>query len=286
MAPSKSTNPKDLLTGGVLQCVEAATIGLPFEVWKTHMGTYRNEGTVEAFKNIYNKKGVAGFWAGWQPKMVESFLKGGILLFSKEAIIRTATNQFGLGEVAAGLVGGFGGGVAQVTVMGPCTFLVTAAVTGDKSTSLLSKVTSTYKKYGVSGFYHGGTALILRQGSNWASRQGFTDIVRNFLKNRHLQEGETSNKHIRLSNGEEAVAGIIGGSLSTWNQPFEVIRIEAQANASKGLPPRSFVQTYQHIVKESGFLGLFQGILPRMGLCIGQTLFLVTVPHILKKYGF
>jgi hypothetical protein len=128
------------------------------------MGTYRNEGTVEAFKNIYNKKGVAGFWAGWQPKMVESFLKGGILLFSKEAIIRTATNQFGLGEVAAGLVGGFGGGVAQVTVMGPCTFLVTAAVTGDKSTSLLSKVTSTYKKYGVSGFYHGGTALILRQG--------------------------------------------------------------------------------------------------------------------------
>ncbi len=110
--------------------------------------------------------------------------------------------------------------------------------------------------------------------------------MRNFLKNRHLQEGETSNKHIRLSNGEEAVAGIIGGSLSTWNQPFEVIRIEAQANASKGLPPRSFVQTYQHIVKESGFIGLFQGILPRMGLCIGQTLFLVTVPHILKKYGF
>lgn len=82
------------------------------------------------------------------------------------------------------------------------------------------------------------------------------------------------------------MAGIIGGSLSTWNQPFEVIRIEAQANASKGLPPRSFVQTYQHIVKESGFIGLFQGILPRMGLCIGQTLFLVTVPHILKKYGF
>ena len=248
------------------------------------MGTYRNEGTMEAFRNILNKKGVAGFWAGWQPKMVESFLKGGILLFSKEAIIRSS-QQMGMSEVTSGLVGGFGGGVAQVTIMGPCTFLVTAAVTGDKSTSLFSKVSTTYKKYGIAGFYHGGTALILRQGTNWASRQGFTDIIRNYLKNRHLKDGETSNKHIKLSNAEEAIAGTIGGALSTWNQPFEVMRIEAQANASKGLPPKTFVQTYRHIVSESGYLGLFQGIIPRMGLCIAQTLFLVTVPHILKQYG-
>jgi hypothetical protein len=128
------------------------------------MGTYRKEGTVEAFRNILNKKGVSGFWAGWQPKMIESFLKGGILLFSKEAIIRFCINTGGMSEISAGLIGGFGGGVAQVTVLGPCTFLVTAAVTGDKSTSLVQKVKTTYSKYGVGGFYHGGTALILRQG--------------------------------------------------------------------------------------------------------------------------
>jgi hypothetical protein len=128
------------------------------------MGTYRNQSTMEAFRNVLGKKGVAGFWAGWQPKMVESFLKGGILLFSKESIIRFTTQKAGMSEVSAGLIGGFGGGVAQVTIMGPCTFLVTAAVTGDKSTSLLQKVKTTYGKYGISGFYHGGTALILRQG--------------------------------------------------------------------------------------------------------------------------
>ncbi len=38
---SKSTDPKDLLKGGILQCMEAITVGMPFEVWKTHMGTYR-----------------------------------------------------------------------------------------------------------------------------------------------------------------------------------------------------------------------------------------------------
>jgi hypothetical protein len=123
-------------------------------------------------------------------------------------------------------------------------------------------------------------------GTNWASRQGFTDIIRDQLKNRHLEAGETSNKHIKLSNGEEAIAGIIGGTLSTWNQPFEVMRIEAQSNTSKGLPPKSFVATYRLIVAENGIKGLFQGIIPRMGLCVGQTLFLVTIPHILKKYGF
>ncbi len=127
------------------------------------MGTYRNQGTMEALRNVYSKGGVKGFWAGWQPKMVESFLKGGILLFSKEAIIRS-TSSVGMSEVTSGLIGGFGGGVAQVTVMGPCTFLVTAAVTGDKSVSLLSRVKLTWQTQGIGGFYRGGTALILRQG--------------------------------------------------------------------------------------------------------------------------
>ena len=84
----------------------------------------------------------------------------------------------------------------------------------------------------------------------------------------------------------QALSGTIGGVLSTWNQPFEVMRIEAQSNAAKGLPPKSFVQTFKHIVKESGYVGLFQGIIPRMGLCVSQTLFLVTIPNILKPYGF
>jgi hypothetical protein len=51
----KAFKAKDLLTGGFLSCAEAATVGLPFEVWKTHMGTYRSETTMQAFKNIYQK---------------------------------------------------------------------------------------------------------------------------------------------------------------------------------------------------------------------------------------
>lgn len=64
---------------------------------------------------------------------------------------------------------------------------------------------------------------------------------------------------MKLSVGEEALSGVIGGTLSTWNQPFEVLRIEAQASASKGLPPKNIIHTFKHVVKESGYIGLFQG---------------------------
>lgn len=241
------------------------------------MGTYRNEGTLESLRNVYKKGGVRAFWAGWQPKSVEAFLKGGILLYSKEAIIRSS-KTVGMNDVWAGLLGGFGGGVAQVAVMGPCTFLVTAAVTGDKSISLASRVSNTYKTQGIGGFYRGGTALILRQGTNWASRQGITDLVREFFKKRH----DDNSGRVKLSVWEEALSGTIGGMLSTWNQPFEVARIEAQSRATKGLPPVGFNDTIRTIVRENGFFGLFQGIIPRMGLCVVQTLFMVTIPHLMK----
>ena len=127
------------------------------------MGTYRKESTMVAFRNIYRAGGLGAFWTGWQPKMVESFLKGGILLFSKDAVIRSMLAS-GAGEVTAGLVGGFAGGCSQVIIMGPCTFLVTAAVTGDKSVSLYKRSIDTFKARGLSGFYQGGTALLLRQG--------------------------------------------------------------------------------------------------------------------------
>ncbi len=148
------------------------------------MGTYRNQSTMEAFRNIYGKGGVKAFWVGLQPKMVESFLKGGILLFSKEAIIRSCLGS-GMGEVSSGVVGGFGGGISQVTIMGPCTFLVTAAVTGDKSVSVWQRTVSTYKTQGIKGFYHGGTALMFRQGRRYVTCTCCNDTVCNFNFIRH-----------------------------------------------------------------------------------------------------
>jgi hypothetical protein len=48
-------------------------------------------------------------------------------------------------------------------------------------------------------------------GSNWASRQGFTDISREMLKSRHVgSNGITNTKQVKLGVAEEAFAGILG----------------------------------------------------------------------------
>jgi hypothetical protein len=279
----------DLIKGGVLQIGEALSVGMPFEVWKTYMGSNRTETTMQAFRSIYSKGGVGAFWKGWQPKVVESFLKGGILLFSKETIIKSS-KSFGAGDVAAGVLGGFGGGICQVSIMGPCTFLVTASVAGASAEggnmSILQRISTTYKKHGINGFYKGGTALMLRQGSNWASRQGFTDYARKQILIYKQSKNDNNNNNPKLTVLEEAIAGTIGGTLSAWNQPFEVMRIDAQLRAAKGLPSQNIIVTSQTIIAESGLKGLFIGIIPRIGLCVGQTLFMVTIPYILKPYGF
>jgi hypothetical protein len=43
-------------------------------------------------------------------------------------------------------------------------------------------------------------------------------------------------------------------------------------------------QVFQSIVKTEGVGGLFKGIIPRIGLGIWQTLFMVTGAKLLKQY--
>lgn len=145
----KKVGARDLVNGGVLQCIEAATLGMPFEVWKTRMGRYRTENTIQAFRNVMRDGGgVSAFWAGTGPKMVESASKGAILLYSKEAISDSLLAA-GIGKTATGFLAGAGGGVCQVVVMGPCTFLVTAAVTGDRSITTSQRIKNVYGAHGV-----------------------------------------------------------------------------------------------------------------------------------------
>ena len=137
----------------------------------------RDETTMTAFRNIYSQSGLQGFYKGTAPKMVESASKGAVLIYSKELIMESCSS-LGVGSVASGFIAGAGGGVCQTVVMGPCTFLVTAVVTGDKQTSVTQAMSKTWREKGIVGFYPGGVAIAFRQASNWASRQGFTDAVR------------------------------------------------------------------------------------------------------------
>jgi hypothetical protein len=187
---------------------------------------------------------------------------------------RTGTDPF-----LAAILAGAGGGVCQTVVMGPCTYIVTAAVTGGGTgpkKGTLTIVSETYARAGIRGFYPGGSAIAFRQATNWASRQGLTEGIR--LATREQKYGD---RDARLSTNDEILCGVAGGALSCWNHPFEVARIEMQARANSQQTHLSMVQVFRHVVAEHGPLGLFKGVLPRIGLGIWQTLFMVSSVHII-----
>lgn len=153
---------------------------------------------------------------------------------------------------------------------------VTAAVTGGKNTGALELARDTYAKNGLKGFYPGGSAIALRQATNWASRQGLTEFVR--IRMRRFKYGDES---ARLTRTDEAMCGVMGGVLSSWNHPFEVARIEMQARANAGETRLGIMGVFRMVVKDYGPVGLFQGVIPRIFLNVWQTLFMVTLVHVI-----
>jgi len=78
-------------------------------------------------RHIYDHNGMRGFWKGIEAKMLEASLKGGILMWAKETSLDIFDNM-GMDRKYSGFLGGGIGGVAQVSVMGPCTMFVTMCV--------------------------------------------------------------------------------------------------------------------------------------------------------------
>lgn len=187
----------------------------------------------------------------------------------------------------AGALAGAGGGAAQTVVIAPLTYVVTAAVTGapraDGSREPLgATIARTYATSGVKGFYPGGSAIALRQMTNWASRQGFTEWARGAVVT--MTHGADAPPDARLTPAQEIAAGVVGGTLACWNHPIEVARIEAQARANAGEPPLSIGGIWASIVRERGPAGLFKGIVPRAFLGVWQTLCMVSGVKMIQSY--
>ncbi|CRH02660.1 mitochondrial carrier protein, putative [Plasmodium relictum] len=299
---------KDLINGSILHCLETATIGMPLETWKTRMCVYRNENTIKSFTNIYNK-GLGQFYAGFYAKLVESASKGAVLLLSKEYLINFC-NNLNINETTSGFIGGAGGGICQSLVMSPCTFFITASI--DKKINYKEKIIYIFKNTGIKTLYKGNSAMCLRQGTNWASRQGITEWIRNKVIERKKKKEKILNKNDQINNAgsvnssknfnlineniskkkentynlsstEEIICGTVGGALSVWNNPFDVVRVYMQNKANNNIKI-TFFQSFVNLYKEGGILYLYKGVIPRCFLCIWQTLFMVTGVKLLNKY--
>jgi hypothetical protein len=199
-----------------------------------------------------------------------------------------AKAKLGVSNSMAGVLGGIVGGASQAYLtMGVTTCMKTVEVTRTKNALAGEKVPGTMQTFfeilrtkGIRGVNRGVNAVALRQVTGWSSRIGISRFAETNIR-RITGKNETE----KLSFGEKIAASTIGGALSCWNQPFEVVRIEMQSLKVDPTRPESptMLSTAKHILQTSGPLGFFRGVVPRIGVAAWATICMVGFGDIVKE---
>ncbi|KAF3940761.1 hypothetical protein ABW19_dt0207319 [Dactylella cylindrospora] len=270
----------NLLLGAGLNMFEVTTLGQPLEVIKTHMAANRGDSLPSSIPKIWARGGVFGFYQGLIPwAWIEASTKGAVLLFvSSEAeyYARTA----GAAPFLAGITGGVIGGVAQAyATMGFCTCMKTVEITrhkqaaaGAKPQSSMAVFMDIYRREGIRGINKGVNAVAIRQMTNWGSRFGLSRLAE-----QGIRDVTGKGQKDPLSAVEKIAASALGGGLSAWNQPIEVIRVEMQSKTVDPNRPKNLTvaKAFNYIYQNNGLKGLYRGVTPRIGLGIWQTVCMV-----------
>lgn len=163
--------------------------------------------------------------------------------------------------------------------MGFCTCMKTVEITRHKQAASGVKPASTfavfgdiYRREGIAGINKGVNAVAIRQMTNWGSRFGLSRLAEQGIR-RATGKGEND----RLNAWEKIGASVVGGGLSAWNQPIEVIRVEMQSKKEDPNRPKNLTvaKAAKYIYSNNGVKGLYRGVTPRIGLGVWQTVCMV-----------
>jgi hypothetical protein len=170
--------------------------------------------------------------------------------------------------------------------MGFCTTMKTAEITrhkvaasGVKPPSTMRLFLDIYSKEGIRGINKGVNAVAIRQMTNWGSRISLSRLAETMLRRvTNKQPGD------KLTPLDKIACSAIGGGLSCWNQPIEVIRVEMQSMKKDPKKPAklSVWGTAKYIYGEAGFKGLYRGVTPRIALGVWQTICMVALGDVAK----
>lgn len=188
----------------------------------------------------------------------------------------------GASEFGGGIIGGVAGGVVQAyATMGFCTCMKTVEITKHKVAAAGQKAPGTwatfmdiYRREGIRGINKGVNAVAIRQMTNWGSRFGLSRLAEQGIRKvTGKEQGEKLNAY------EKILASTLGGGLSAWNQPIEVIRVEMQSKKDDPNRPKKMTvgNTFKYIYETNGIKGLYRGVAPRIGLGVWQTVCMVAL---------
>lgn len=202
-------------------------------------------------------------------------------MFTSAEIEKLSIRDLGVSPAAAGMLGGIGGGIAQAyATMGFCTCMKTVEITRHKQLESGAKPESTFKVFadiyrreGIKGINKGVNAVAVRQATNWGSRFGFARLGETMIRK---AKGLTDDQ--KLTPLDKVFAATIGGGLSTWNQPIEVVRVEMQSAIKdpNRTGKKTIANTLKYIYETNGIKGLYRGVTPRIGLGIWQSVCMIS----------
>lgn len=212
---------------------------------------------------------------------IEASTKGAVLLFvASEA--EYYARYAGASPFVGGITGGMVGGLAQAyATMGFCTCMKTVEITRHKAAASGARVPGTFETFmsiyraeGIRGINKGVNAVAIRQVTNWGSRFGLSRVAEDGIRS---LTGKTNGE--KLGVAEKIVASAIGGGLSAWNQPIEVIRVEMQSKTEDPNRPKKLTvgKAAKYIYEQNGIKGLYRGVTPRIALGVWQTICMVAL---------
>jgi len=131
-----------------------------------------------------------------------------------------------------------------------------------------------YRKEGIKGINKGVNAVAIRQMTNWGSRFGLSRLAESGIR-----RATGKDEGAALGAWEKILASALGGGLSAWNQPIEVIRVEMQSKTADPNRPANLTvgKAFRYIYSQNGVKGLYRGVVPRIGLGVWQTICMVAM---------
>lgn len=247
-------------TGGII----STTLLQPFDVAKTTMinPQYRQYGMVAVWRSVVQQEGVAGMWRGLSPALMRITIGSSVYFSTQTYLLHVIQRNQKLGEKVKSSqwvsVGALSRAIAVATAC-PISVVKTrfegTSTARQQYKSVFDAMLSIVRKHGVSGLWAGVIPSVVKDAP-------YSGVY--LLLYTNMKEMLGSRVYTTHSQGSDLaiqfVSGFAAGGLATaLFQPLEVIKTRQQLAGQLSL-----IQCTKSILSESGVVGFYRGVVPRM----------------------
>jgi Mitochondrial carrier protein len=261
---------------GALGAVLANTLVYPLDIVKTRLQVQssvqeigdereRYNGTADAIKKIYAKRGILGLYSGLVGSLI-GVASQNFAYFYWYGLIRGAYSRRhkNISTAAELLLGALAAALAQIFTI-PVSVVTTRQQTSEEDESLAKAAKGIIEEDGVAGLWRGLKASLVLVVNPSITYGAFERLRTAFLQGRAV-----------LTPGQSFLLGAASKSMATVaTQPLIVAKV-LQQSSDKKRRHKSFVDALAYLYGEEGVRGLFRGLGPQIskGVLVQGLLFM------------